>query len=62
VIGAATQDIPAGAHVHSQNLAVSALRRDAEPGARHGRNEPARNFMGYRRADGRVGVRNHGAC
>ena len=59
VIGAATEDIPAGAHVHSHNLAVSTLRRDAEHGARRGRNEPARSFMGYRRADGRVGVRNH---
>ncbi|HEX7946794.1 MAG TPA: altronate dehydratase family protein [Phenylobacterium sp.] len=59
VIGAATQDIAPGAHVHSHNLAVSALRRDAEHGAGLPRNERARSFMGYRRADGRVGVRNH---
>ena len=59
VIGAATQDIAAGAHVHTQNLAVSALRRGAERGAAFGRQERARSFMGYRRADGRVGVRNY---
>ena len=41
VIGAATRDIPAGAHVHTQNLAVSALRRDAERGAALPRYEPA---------------------
>jgi altronate hydrolase len=59
VIGAATEDIPAGAHVHVQNLAVSALRRDAERGAAQPRTEPARSFMGFRRADGKVGVRNY---
>ena len=59
VIGAATQDIPAGAHVHTQNLAVSTLRRDAEHRAALPRHEAPRSFMGYRRGNGRVGVRNH---
>ena len=59
-IGAATRDIPAGAHVHVQNLDVSDLRLAAEvakwtPCAR----SPARHFMGFRRADGRVGTRNY---
>jgi len=58
VIGAATQDIPAGAHVHTHNLAVSALRRDADRAVAAARQEPARTFMGYRRDTGRVGVRN----
>lgn len=59
VIGAATQDIPAGAHVHLHNLAVSALRRDADLVAQAIRIEPPRSFMGFRRSDGRVGVRNY---
>jgi altronate hydrolase len=59
VIGAATKDIPAGAHVHLQNLAVSALRRDAEAPAARPRQEAPRSFMGFRRPDGRVGVRNY---
>jgi altronate hydrolase len=59
VIGAATADIPAGAHVHSHNLAVSAERRGAEPKAAASRHEPARSFMGFRRDDGRVGARNY---
>ncbi|MBL8553528.1 MAG: altronate dehydratase [Phenylobacterium sp.] len=59
VIGAATQDIAAGAHVHSHNLAVSDLRLGAEARAPEPRREPARAFRGYRRDDGRVGVRNY---
>ena len=59
VIGAATQDIAAGAHVHSHNLAVSDLRLGAEARAPQPRREPARAFRGYRRDDGRVGVRNY---
>ena len=61
-IGRATQAIAAGAHVHSHNLATALagvegyayapapaapLPRDAET-----------SFLGYRRADGRVGTRN----
>jgi altronate hydrolase len=59
VIGVATQAIPAGAHVHSHNLAVTTERRSAEASARAPRHEPARSFMGFRRDDGRVGVRNY---
>ena len=58
-IGAATRDIPAGAHVHVQNLDVSDLRLAAEAGTYAPRNEPPRHFMGFRRADGRVGTRNY---
>lgn len=59
VIGAATQDIAAGAHVHSHNLAVTDQRRGEAAAAAVPRQEPPRTFMGYRRADGRVGVRNY---
>ncbi len=58
-IGAATGAIAAGAHVHVQNLAVSDLRMAADVVRPALRNEPPRSFMGYRRADGRVGVRNY---
>jgi altronate hydrolase len=58
-IGAATRDIPAGAHVHVQNLDVSDLRLAAEVAKWTPRKEPARHFMGFRRADGRVGTRNY---
>jgi altronate hydrolase len=58
-IGVATEDIPAGAHVHVQNLAVSELRRAAEVTAWRDPAEPARTFMGYHRPGGRVGVRNY---
>ena len=59
VIGAATVDIAAGAHVHVQNLAVSDLRVGVEHAPAWHRDEPARSFLGYRRHDGRVGVRNY---
>lgn len=59
IIGAATAPIAAGAHVHVHNLAVSDLRA-APTGKNHSpRNEPQRSFMGYRRANGRVGTRNY---
>jgi altronate hydrolase len=58
-IGVATRDIPAGAHVHVQNLDVSDLRLAAEARTYAPRNEPPRHFMGFRRADGRVGTRNY---
>ena len=58
-IGRATQAIAAGSHVHVHNLAVSDLRRAAGETPRARAAEPARSFMGYRRADGRVGVRNY---
>ena len=60
MIGAATADIAPGAHVHTQNLAMSGAarrRRAARPAAQ--RQEPPRAFQGYRRANGKVGVRNY---
>lgn len=59
VIGVATEAIPAGAHVHVHNLAVTAERRDVEAKAVTPRHQPPRSFMGFRRDDGRVGVRNY---
>jgi len=59
VIGVATQDIPAGAHVHVHNLAMSELRRAAERVQPIKVAETERTFEGYRRASGRVGVRNY---
>ena len=62
-IGVATRDIAPGEHVHSHNLA-STLREDFDPSKRAGRRRPfaaaleAATFDGFRRADGRVGVRN----
>ncbi|WP_395614057.1 UxaA family hydrolase [Allosphingosinicella sp.] len=61
-IGLATSDIPAGAHVHSHNLATAleaqgdyAWRPSAAPTPAA---PDAEGFFGYRRADGRVGTRN----
>lgn len=62
IIGAATQEIAAGAHVHVQNIAMSDHAQDyafatearALPAA-----NTARSFMGYRRADGAAGTRNY---
>jgi len=59
VIGAATQPIPAGAHVHVHNLVMSQLRADPELREGWRRNEPPRSFWGYRRQNGRAGVRNY---
>ena len=59
VIGQATVDIAAGAHVHSHNLAVSDLRRAAEAVAPIPRSRAARTFQGFRRENGKVGVRNY---
>jgi altronate dehydratase len=62
IIGAATQDIAAGSHVHVHNLAMSehtqdyAFGADIRPVAAA---EAARSFMGYRRADGKAGTRNY---
>ncbi|MGV0879003.1 altronate dehydratase family protein [Martelella sp. FLE1502] len=61
IIGVATVDIAAGAHVHTQNLGVG-----TERGGDAGTPEiqpiaPASTrdtFMGYKRPDGRVGTRN----
>jgi altronate hydrolase len=59
IIGCATRDIPAGARVHLHNLGISDQRRAAEAVVRAAAAEQPRTFMGYRRADGRVGVRNY---
>ena len=64
IIGFATKNIVAGAHVHSHNLAVQDFKREYEfaletssppvvPPAQR------RTFNGYRRTDGRVGTRNY---
>jgi altronate hydrolase len=58
-IGAATRDIPAGAHVHTHNLAMSDIRFAAERAAEQRHAAAERSFMGYPRADGRTGVRNY---
>jgi altronate hydrolase len=64
VIGRATADIQRGAHVHTHNLStllsgVSEYRftAHAQSEARQAQAAPP-SFMGYRRADGRVGTRN----
>lgn len=60
-IGRATQDIKAGQHVHSHNLAFESGRLPVVPPSEavHATEEDrARTFMGYRRADGRAGTRN----
>ena len=64
VIGFASEDIAAGAHIHSHNLEARAFERDyrfgedAQPLEPYGPDE-ARTFQGYLRADGRVGTRNY---
>jgi altronate hydrolase len=64
IIGRATQPIERGAHVHTHNVATRLAgvdRYEFSPEA-PGAAPPARaanaTFLGYRRADGRVGVRN----
>jgi altronate hydrolase len=59
VIGVATEDVAAGAHVHTHNLSVSNLRMDAGVALAPTRDIAPRSFMGYRRANGTVGVRNY---
>ena len=61
-IGVATQAIPAGSHVHTHNVrtllsGTIEYRYDPQPAAPRAKVE-SRTFMGYRRSDGRVGVRN----
>jgi altronate hydrolase len=62
IIGTATQDIAAGQHVHTHNLAFSSFARAHEPGAgalpTAFEKEPA-TFMGIVRPDGRVATRNY---
>jgi altronate hydrolase len=62
-IGAATRLIEAGAHVHTQNLSVAAFEKDYAIGAdlkpvNFVPVEHRRTFMGYKRANGKVGTRN----
>lgn len=63
IIGFATAPIATGEHVHTQNLHVGAMTLDYAFGTDR-RPIPyvpeaeRRTFMGYRRADGRVGTRN----
>ena len=63
-IGTATEDIPAGAHVHTHNMKTnlgSDLTYTYKPALDwQSRKVPddMLSFMGYERADGRVGIRN----
>jgi altronate dehydratase len=62
IIGEATADIPAGAHVHVHNLGMGAHDQNYVFGSDI--NPPAipaaaREFMGYHRSDGKVGTRNY---
>ncbi|GIX22109.1 MAG: galactarate dehydratase [Gammaproteobacteria bacterium] len=64
LIGVATTDIPAGAHVHTHNCAATAATADYEPCADRRPVEPLpperrARFLGYPRPDGRVGTRNY---
>ena len=61
VIGYAAQDIAKGAHVHTQNLEFRNVDTEYEFSTNLRPAEPAEKidtFMGYRRANGRVGTRN----
>ena len=61
IIGEATCDISAGAHIHSHNLGMGPHTDDYAIG-RESHALPAlppREFMGYHRADGQVGTRNY---
>jgi altronate hydrolase len=64
VIGFAKQPIAAGEHVHTHNLGFHEFQRNYQVGrAAHPvgnmRPEERRTFMGYRRANGKVGTRNY---
>jgi altronate hydrolase/galactarate dehydratase len=62
IIGAATQDIGAGAHVHVHNIAMADHAQDYAFASEARPLPPAtetRSFMGYRRADGGAGTRNY---
>ncbi|NTT86887.1 UxaA family hydrolase [Tabrizicola fusiformis] len=61
IIGQASQPIAPGAHVHVQNLGMSAhaLEHDFGADLRALPSQPPRTFQGYRRADGRAGTRNY---
>lgn len=62
IIGFASEDIAAGAHVHSHNLEMGAIDKDYAFGADKQPRQAQktdRTFMGYRRADGRSATRNY---
>ncbi|KQY75429.1 UxaA family hydrolase [Brevundimonas sp. Root1423] len=61
VIGEAVNDIAAGAHVHTHNLAMSAARAGASIGVdiQAPKTLSGATFQGYVRADGSVGTRNY---
>jgi len=62
-IGLATVDIAAGDHVHVHNLGMDPAERAYEFGTQRtvlpAPVGPERTFLGYRRANGRVGTRNY---
>ncbi len=62
-IGAATQNIAVGDHVHTHNLAFSGRSLAYEPALEAppmpGTARDVPRFLGYRREDGRVGTRNY---
>ena len=62
VIGAATQAIKAGQHVHSHNLGMESFAREAPAGIDAKPTDfitPPATFLGFRRANGQVGTRNY---
>jgi altronate hydrolase len=64
VIGVAIQDIPQGAHVHTHNVAMTAIKRNKSycDKATDTQILPLKEratFEGYRRSDGSVGTRNY---
>ena len=61
IIGFAHEDIPAGSHVHVHNLEFRAVDQTYEFGTDLRPVTPATGdtFMGFRRANGRVGTRNY---
>lgn len=62
IIGIATQDIAAGAHVHSHNLGMGSHDLDyafASESNPQPKADPGRSFLGYHRQDGQVGTRNY---
>ena len=60
-IGQATEDIPAGGHIHSHNLGMGPHSTDYAIGQQATPLPPlpVREFMGYHRSDGQVGTRNY---
>ena len=61
IIGQATDDIAAGAHIHSHNLGMGPHSSDYAIGSEYNPMPPLppRSFMGFHRADGSVGTRNY---